>query len=170
MNKITICIVGAVLSMFVKAGTTWSISPTTKTIPAAGGTFTLSSLWNEYTGPADVFYSAPQVDWITKESMTSVSLGQSVKIIVKPNMTSSERCGQILCSVNDHGASGLRSCWVTQAGQNVQLCVSPIEVEFESNGGVVDINVTAASGDMWEVLESIDWLSANVQTPDERGL
>lgn len=158
-NKVILLGMVSVVTFVASA---WTHSPASKEIGVNGGSFTLTVSGTEYYD-----WSAGALeDWIT---VTRVN-GTTFTVTVAPNETSEERVANVTISAfqggSQHSAQtfvNLQNCGVRQSA-HAKPSVSPIALSFSKEGGTATVDVVAASGDEWDVDESLDWVTTSLRS------
>jgi hypothetical protein len=154
----TLTIAGALVTVTqAGAGTTcsYSVTPTTRPVPAAGGSSTFS-----VEAPSGCTWSATeQSSWITISNGTNRSGSGTVNFTATANSGSSQRTANLTVAGT--------AVTVTQPGTSCTFTVAPGSLSVPPAGGQVPISVTAsASSCGWTASESASWVSLVSGSPD----
>ncbi|MGB7068167.1 MAG: BACON domain-containing carbohydrate-binding protein [Pyrinomonadaceae bacterium] len=133
----TITIAGQTFTLTQASGCTYSITPPSRTVSAAGGASSIGvEVSNTSCTWTAVVNGAP---WITITSGSSGTSNGTVNISVQPN-TGSERVGTLTIA-------GLTFTLTQESG--CTFSISPTSNSAPAGGGPIVVNVTATSGCTW---------------------
>jgi hypothetical protein len=139
--------INGVAAIYGEPECTYSISPTSGSFTAGGGTETVS-----------VTASTESCTWTTSESLSWVSLSPasgtgsgSVTVSVTSN-TGAARSGSVTIAG--------RTYTISQAGVSCTYSISPTSGSFTAGGGTETVSVTTSSSSCsWATIESLSWVS-----------
>jgi hypothetical protein len=145
----SLLIAGQNVSVSQAGSCSLSVSPSSRSLPATGG----SSTFAVTTATGCPWSATTQASWIQLNSPTSGNGNGTVSFTLGANM-SAERSGTIV--IGGHNVT------VTQpAGTTCTPTVSPKEPGVPRRGGTVKINVTSSGGCKWSAAETpnVSWVS-----------
>ena len=143
----------------------WSISPSSKNIVKAGGSFSINI--SNPTSDVLEYWAGTDVDWITIAPRNNL-LSTTVNVAVDANNNHIySRTGYVTVSAYLYGqthnavnSKGYRRCYVTQSGQGASF--SPASINFNGTDSCCEVAVNVSSGISWEMYTSSDWVTLDV--------
>ncbi|MGH9310748.1 MAG: BACON domain-containing protein [Vicinamibacterales bacterium] len=147
----TLTIAGLAFRVTQSAATscTYTISPSSRTSIATGGTFTVAVS----TGSSCRWSAAANVSWLTLGNGSNRIGPGNVGVIVAANTATSQRTGTATIAG--------RAFTVTQAGVSCSATVSPRTISAAPSGRTGTISVTAGTSCSWSVTGLPSWITVS---------
>lgn len=126
---------------------TLSINPTQKTMPASGGTFTLSIVTNCNWTAQD------NASWITI-TPTSGNGNGSITVTVDANTSINSRTGTVTVTAGSESIT----CTITQSGMDQTLVINP-DVYNAPSANAGSFTISVASNLQWTASDNASWIT-----------